>query len=48
MGKTCTQLDGQKVLAGLMRKCCIHYLDDICEYSKNWTKHLQYLDLVFD
>jgi hypothetical protein len=43
VGKTCTQLVGQEVLACLMRKCCMHYLDAICVYSKNWTEHLQHL-----
>jgi hypothetical protein len=33
--RTCTQLIGQKILAGLMRKCCMQYLDDIYVYSKN-------------
>jgi hypothetical protein len=47
-GRMCTQLVGQKVLASLMRKCCMHYLDDICVYSKNWTEHLQHLALVFE
>jgi hypothetical protein len=31
-----------------MRRCCMHYLDDICVYSKNWTEHLQHLTLVFE
>jgi hypothetical protein len=47
-GRTCTQLVGQEVLDDLMRKCCMHYLDDICVYSKNWTEHLQHLALVFE
>jgi hypothetical protein len=36
-GRTCTQLVRQKVLAGLMRECCMHNLDDICVYSKSRT-----------
>jgi hypothetical protein len=26
----------------------MHYLDDICVYSKNWTEQLQHLALVFE
>jgi hypothetical protein len=47
-GRTCTQLVGQEDLAGLMRKCCMHYHDDICVYAKNCTEHLQHLALVFE
>jgi hypothetical protein len=43
VGRTCTQLVGQEVLAGLMRECCIHYLDDICVYSRSWTEHIHHL-----
>jgi hypothetical protein len=38
-GRTCTQLVGREVLAGLMKKCCMLYLDDICVYSKKWTEN---------
>jgi hypothetical protein len=44
----CTQFVGQAALAGLIRKCCMHYLDDICMYTKNWTEHLQHLALIFE
>jgi hypothetical protein len=39
-GRTCTQLIGQEVLTGLMRECCMHYLDDVCVYSRSWPEHL--------
>jgi hypothetical protein len=47
-GRTCTQLVGQEVLAGLMRECCMHYLDDICVYSRSWTEHIHHLAQVFE
>jgi hypothetical protein len=40
VGRTCTQFVGQEIL---VRKCCMHYHDDIFVYSKNWTVHLQHL-----
>jgi hypothetical protein len=42
-GITCTQLVGQDVLAGLIRECCMHYLNDICVYWRSWTKHVHHL-----
>jgi hypothetical protein len=47
-GKTCTQHVGQEVLAGLMRECCMHYLNDICVYSRSWTEHIHQLAQVFE
>jgi hypothetical protein len=47
-GRTCTQLIGQEMLAGLMRECCMHYLDDVCFYSRSWPEHLVHLAKVFE
>jgi hypothetical protein len=47
-GKKCTQLIGQDVLAGLMRECYMHYLDDVCIYSRSWPEHLVHLAKVFE
>jgi hypothetical protein len=47
-GRTCTQLVGQMILADLMRKCYVPYLNDICVYSKKWTEQLQHLAMVFE
>jgi hypothetical protein len=46
--RTYMQLVGQEALTDPMSKCYMHYLDDICMYSKNWTEHLQHLALVLE
>ncbi len=36
-----------KVLSGLIGKCCMVYIDDIIVYSSSTTEHLQHLGAVF-
>ena len=36
----------QDVLTGLLRECCLVYLDDIIVYSPDWETHLRHLDQV--
>lgn len=38
----------QDVLTGLLRQCCLVYLDDIVVYSRSWDEHLRHLDLVLE
>ena len=37
-----------KVLASLIGKCVMVYIDDIVIYSKNMDDHLAHIQLVFD
>ena len=37
-----------KILAGLVGKCVMVYIDDIVIYSKNLDDHLAHIQLVFD
>jgi hypothetical protein len=38
----------QELLAGLMRECCLHYLDDIWVYLRSWPEYIHHLSQVFE
>ena len=38
----------ESVLVGLLRKCCMVYLDDVLIFGKNFAEHLTNMRKVFD
>lgn len=36
------------VLAPLLRKCVVVFIDDILIYSKSWEEHIQHIKVVFE
>ncbi|WVZ62548.1 hypothetical protein U9M48_012287 [Paspalum notatum var. saurae] len=46
-GPTIFQLTMNYILAPLLRKCVVVFIDDIVIYSKNWLDHLHHIKVVF-
>lgn len=46
-GPTTFQYEMNTVLAPVLRKCVVVFIDDILIYSKSWVEHLQHIKEVF-